>query len=246
MSSVVKEWFNERQRVHASILRDMLVEIFSKKPHGLVFKGGTALSFFYGTDRFSEDIDLYSESMDSYADIDDAIESFEKGYGYKVINDWENEIQEMSAFRRYFLTIGYGTYEDIDIQIDYSIGRCILGVEMMDLSNEYKASKIGVMKPEEILAEKVRTIYSRQKARDLYDLHYLCTTMKSRISRSLISAKFAESHALEGILYSFDTFKDKVEGLARYWNDLNGIVNNFDSLDFGIISTEVLEAFRNV
>ena len=173
METIIKNWFNERQKAHASILRDLLIEVFKRRTSNLVFKGGTAISFFYGGDRFSEDIDLASPSMENYTTIDDAIESFEKRYSYRIMNAWEDEIYKRPRFRRYQLVFKYGIYEDISASIDYSTDRCITDIEKRDLANDYYAAKINFMGLDEILAEKVRAIYTRQKGRDLYDLYYL-------------------------------------------------------------------------
>jgi predicted nucleotidyltransferase component of viral defense system len=246
MNDLMKTWFNDRQRAHVEILRDLLIEIFKRRPQNLVFKGGTAISFFHGGDRFSEDIDLSSSGRDDYATIDDALESFEDSYNYVITNSWEDEIYQKQGFRRYPLTFRYGVYDNINTSIDYSIGRCLLVPDMHDLSNGHSTAKISVMKEEEIIAEKVRAIYSRQKGRDLYDLYYLCVTRKVRISRSMIAEKLAEDSSLNGIKYSFVQFEKRVAALEQYWGDLRGIVNGFESLRFNDISDRVLNAFKNI
>jgi predicted nucleotidyltransferase component of viral defense system len=246
METIIKNWFNERQRAHASLLRDLLIEVFRRRTSDLVFKGGTAISFFYGSDRFSEDIDLASPSMENYTVIDDAIESFEKKYSYRIMNAWEDEIYKRPRFRQYRLVFKYGVYEDISASIDYSLDRCITDIEKRDLANDYYAAKITLMGSDEILAEKVRAIYTRQKGRDLYDLHYLSAIRKARISRSMIDAKMKDDPTLKGRKYSFNSFKQRIEGIKPYWGDLKGLVYNFDSINFDSISGAVLDIFRNI
>lgn len=246
MENIIKNWFSEKQKAHASILRDLLIEIFIRNPNGLVFKGGTAISFFYGGDRFSQDIDLSSPDMDCYAIIDDVLESLEKDYNYEIVNEWENEIYQQPRFRRYFLAFKYGLSDSINATLDYSIGNCILAPEKKDLANDYRATKIDVMQPEEILAEKILAIYSRQKGRDLYDLYHLSVSRRTRISKAVIAAKFKESVDLKGKKYSFGSFKDRVEALKPYWADLDGIVNNFSPESFDTIKGAVLDTFKTV
>lgn len=242
----MKSWFNEKQRFHAAILRDLIIEIFRTRPANLLFKGGTAISFFYGSDRFSQDLDFSSEGIDDYATIDDAIASFDNNYNYKITNNWEDEIYTKSRFRRYQLTFRYGVYEDVTVTIDYSTVKCALGAEKRDLANSYYASKINLMKAEEILAEKVRTIYARKKGRDIYDLHFLSVIKRTRISRSLISAKLEEYPELKGKRYSFRSFSQSIRNIKPYWNDLDGIVNNFSSINFDAFSSDILDIFRNI
>jgi predicted nucleotidyltransferase component of viral defense system len=242
----IKTWFTELQKAQATVLKDMLIEIFRRNPKSLIFKGGTALAFFYGADRFSEDVDLSSDSIENYAIIDDALESFEKTYRHRIINDWENEIEQASSkFRRYHLIFMHDA-EDIHTMIDYSIGKCILKPIQKDLANDYYASKISVMAPEEILAEKVRAIYSRQKGRDLYDLHHLSVTMHIRIRRDLIFDKFDEDPKLKQVKYSFLTLEKRIEDMKKSWKDLEGLVNGFDNIDFEMMKNEVLAVFRNI
>ena len=229
------------------VLRDLLIEIFRMGPENLIFKGGTALSFFYGSGRFSEDIDFSSTNIDDYAVIDSALESFGNRYNYKIVNDWENEIEQSSnKFRRYFLSIKGSFDHNIETRIDYSIGRCELGPVKEYLSNEYYALKVDVMRLEEILAEKVRTLYTRQKGRDLYDIHYLSVVKRVAVPKSLIFDKFKEDSTLKGTKYSFKSFEAKIENLRPLWNDLEGIVSNFKSLSFDTVKEGVLASFRNV
>lgn len=246
METIMKGWFSAKQRAHTAVLRDLLIQIYARKPADLAFRGGTALAFFYGSDRFSKDIDFSSPNIEGYTVIDDVLESFEKEYSYKILNAWEDNIYETRSFRRYILTFGYGQFQDINVTIDYSIGKCALGLENRELSNGYSASSVSVMKPEELLAEKVRALYSRQKARDLYDLHYLCAVLHTRISLGAIAGKLAEDPSLKGVKYSFTSFKERIEGLRPFWGELRELVANFEALDFNDISTAALSAFRNV
>jgi len=246
LDAIIKDWFTAAQRMQAVVLRDLLIEIFRRNPTGLVFKGGTALSFFYGSGRFSEDIDLSSGTNKDYTVIDDVLESFEKTYPYTIINDWEDEIEQATnRFRRYHLIFKHGA-EDVRTTIDYSIGKHILDPVRKDLSNDYCASKINVMAPEEILAEKVRAVYSREKGRDLYDLYFLSVTMRIRVIRSLIFDKFREDPALKDIKYSFRTFAKRTEGLRKSWKELEGLVDGFDRLNFDTIKAAVLAVFLNI
>ncbi len=211
----------------------------------MVFKGGTAISFFYGNNRFSEDLDFSSEDDEGYAIIDDALESFQKLHNYSMINNWEDEIEQSSSrFRRYHLEFGYGEYSTIRASIDYSIGACELGYEGREIGNGYRAAVVNVMKPEELVAEKVRAIYTRLKGRDLYDLYYLTVIMKTRISKGLILKKFEEDNSLKGSKYSMPSFKERIVELKPYWKDLKGILNDFDALSFDKVERDIFDAFR--
>ncbi len=247
MEPIIRTWFTDKQKMHASILRDLLVEIFRRRPKSLVFKGGTAISFFYGSDRFSEDIDFSMDCLEDYATIDGALESFEDTYGYIIVNDWESEISQVSGlFRRYYLTFRYTGSETIDAEIDCSTDTCRLEPLKKELNNYYYPAVADTMDPEEILAEKVAALYTRRKARDLYDIYYLTAVMDVRINMNLISDKLREGPEPSRRAYSFNAFKERVEGLSGYWKELDGILNNFATLGFDKVSKGVLDRFRNV
>jgi len=243
MSIFSSTWLDEKQKAQLGILRDLLISIFRQENKETVFKGGTALSFFYGSDRFSEDLDFSVQSENTYLSIDNAIEDLEKRANYEILNDWEGEIERSGMFRRYLLRFRYGLYDTINIHIDCSMEKTLLDPDINELANDYYVAKIKVMKREEILAEKVRAIYTRHKGRDLYDLYILAVILKSKISVGLIHEKF-KSYKIEE-RYSFDSFEKKVEELRHYWADLKSLVGNFESLDFDKIKGEVLDAFRN-
>ena len=81
------------------------------------------------------------------------------------------------------------------------------------------------MQKEEILAEKIRTIYARQKARDLYDL-YKIVKQNTRFNKSLTQKK------LDYYNISFDsiTFLKRCERLKPLWNqELQSLMENVPS-----------------
>jgi len=236
-------WLGEKQKAQLSILRDLLINIF-KRNNGIVFKGGTAAAFFYGSERFSEDLDFSVDSEEAYLRIDGAIEDISAKGKYEIVNDWESEIESNGKLRRYLLRFKYGVEESINIHIDCSIEEVVLEPEQVVLSNGYDVAKILVMKKEEMLAEKVRAIYTRHKGRDLYDLYFLAVVLKTVISIGLIHDKFKRYGVAER--FSSKSFNRRIEELRPYWNDLRGLVNNFEALDFDSVKNGVVEAFKNI
>ncbi|MGC8572335.1 MAG: nucleotidyl transferase AbiEii/AbiGii toxin family protein [Candidatus Micrarchaeia archaeon] len=244
MDILTSVWLDEKQRMQLNILQDILIEIFKSNGNEIVFKGGTAISFFYNGDRFSEDLDFSVKSENAYLNIDNAIENLEKTTKHEIINDWESEIESSKKFRRYFLKFGFGASDIINIHIDCSIENVILEPEIRELANKYYAAKIKVMRSEEILAEKVRAIYTRQKGRDLYDLYFLAVLLKSKVSINLIYEKFKSYGVKEK--YSFYSFEKKIEELRPYWNDLKNLINNFERFNFDEVKADVLNIFKNI
>jgi len=70
------------------------------------------------------------------------------------------------------------------------------------------------MKKEEILAEKVRAIYTRHKGSDLYDLYFLTIILRTQASISLIHEKF-KNYSIAA-KFSSKLFAAKVEELRPY------------------------------
>lgn len=99
---------------------------------------------------------------------------------------------------------------------------------------------VVVMDLEEILAEKVRAIVKRVRARDLYDLWFLIK-MGVEIDLSLIDKK------LEFYKMEFDTrkFVENIESLESVWvQELEPvIIGKLQS--FNIVKRDVLEKFTS-
>jgi len=86
-----------------------------------------------------------------------------------------------------------------------------------------------VMDEREMLSEKIRTIYTRNKARDLYDLYRL-------LSRNVKIDMDLVNHKLEryGISYFEKDFIEKCVSLKTYWEmelgSLMELVPSFDAV----------------
>lgn len=159
----------------------------------LVFKGGTYLWFFHGLPRFSEDLDFTSLSS-----INSGIsEKVSKGLSLLgVANEARVESNDKSSFS--FKIMAHGPL--------YSSqnSRCVVYVEIsrrekalgetlpvkLDLPEYQLPVRILMgMSLEEVAAEKVRAIMSRNKARDAYDLYYLIKEKGVKLNKALADRK---------------------------------------------------------
>lgn len=145
-----------------------------------VFKGGTALRFLFGLDRFSEDLDFNIQSP----------ETFENQLG-KVLSDMKkiginNSLLKKEIFEGAFTCeIGFsGPLFTGNIQtrnkfrIDAGIRAGTLETPKWQLiESEYPETKhrfpVKMMSPQEILSEKIIALSERHKGRDLYDVWFL-------------------------------------------------------------------------
>jgi len=146
-----------------------------------VFKGGTALMFRYGLNRFSEDLDFT---------------------GARETDNPDHILGEIRQDLRYLgIETNLKVVTDNDISLSFRIGaegplfqreieRCYVRIDMsrreavilepgtffMNLQYpDVLPFQVTIMDRREIMAEKIRAIMTRDKARDVYDLWYLMT-----------------------------------------------------------------------
>ncbi len=144
----------------------------------LVFKGGTALSKCYGLPRFSEDLDFNAKEKINELLLVNALKRFQieheiekdeykDGLKYTIHVNGPLFIGAKNSRCRIILDLSLREKTLLEPEIK-TIGRFLEEVPLFD---------ILVMQKEEIFAEKIRAIMTRNKARDLYDLWFL---MKER------------------------------------------------------------------
>lgn len=153
----------------------------AKKSGGLVFMGGTALRVFYGSSRFSEDIDFDSKDISS----DDL-----QGIAMTAVNEFKLEAVECdvtftrgSAFSAKFRftdalqkwELTRHNDEVLTLKFDASPQRYSYTPEVKVLNRLDVIVPVPVASAELILAQKLYAILNRRRimGRDLYDASYL-------------------------------------------------------------------------
>ncbi len=164
-------------QVEKSFFQDLILFIlYRQHSRDLVFKGGTALSKCFGMDRFSEDLDFTTQGKAEAIKktIEDGLKHFSVAYelsSTKGKDSWKYKILVQGPLynntRQSFSSIG------IDLSTREKIILEPIIVKYRPLSNLIPMSEIVVMDKKEIFAEKIRAIFSRDQARDLYDISYL-------------------------------------------------------------------------
>lgn len=156
-----------------------LLSISRNTKNELVFKGGTCLYKFYNLSRFSEDLDFSAvKEIDVDKLIQKVILDFEK-FGIKA-----NMHKKKEPYNSILITLRIEgplfngksmSYANIGIDINKKSE-----VMMVPDINTYtpiyqEVPQINVlcMALEEIFSEKIRALMSRERARDLFDLHFL-------------------------------------------------------------------------
>ncbi len=190
----------------------------------LIFKGGTALTKCYGFDRFSQDLDftviiekdfqkIISKGLKRYyLDFETKIKTFKDSINliYKIkgplYNGQPNSLCKTS--------LDFSTPEKV--LIPPLIKRIGLYVE------EIPSFDIIVMAEQEILAEKIRALITRNKARDLYDVYFLIKK-GVKMDFNLINHKLS----YYSIKFSSHSFKKALKLKEKIWsNELKYLTKN--------------------
>ncbi len=159
------------------------------------FKGGTALMFTHGLNRFSEDLD-FTQGKDQPMDaLIKAIREDLTLYGIPAKIEKLEEKERGISFRigaegPLFTKEIERCYVRVEISRRETV---VLPPEMKTITPLYPdilPFTLSIMAPQEILAEKVRALFMRNKARDLYDAWFLI--MKGIVTdMKMINAKLA-------------------------------------------------------
>ncbi|PSG98655.1 MAG: hypothetical protein BRC29_00835 [Nanohaloarchaea archaeon SW_7_43_1] len=154
-----------------------LTELYSKTEK-LVFKGGTYLKHAYGLDRFSEDLDFTAVEENVEKDVRSAKDALED-YGIAAEIDKVNENSISFSCRLRFEGPLYKGKEQSRGSVEIDISKredVLLEPEWKRLFFEYPETRVVNalgLKKKELLAEKLRALSTREKARDLYDCWFL-------------------------------------------------------------------------
>ena len=208
---------------HESTIKTFLDLIFSQYGNHFILKGGTALRYCYGLNRFSEDIDLDS------IDTEIAIE--------KTLQDYCAENKYSFRFRKNSNTvkrciIHYNNLDSGDdlLKIEISFRRGFITKEAYTYING-----VYVYTLDELCALKLAAYSDRAKIRDLYDLCFLgncCFDSLSNATKRNMQNVMAErglDFADSLLVQSEDNLIDK-DALAVSVLDLYGKLNLIDDV----------------
>jgi hypothetical protein len=201
----------------------------------LVFKGGTALNKCFGSDRFSEDLDFTTKKKDFETIIKKGLNAF--------LIDFELSRKNYKNSFNIILRIKGPLFQNIrqslcKIKLDFSIREEII-LKEIDKKIGYEMDNIPVfnvvcMNLEEIFAEKIRAIYTRNKARDVYDLNFLINK-KVKFNEHLINMKLDYYN----IIFDLEDFKEEILKKEKIWKrEMNSLVANLE--DFKEIYNNII------
>jgi len=235
----LKPYQQEKHYVQTLALRF----IYGETATELVFKGGTALWFFHGLNRFSNDLDF---TLVGKVDFERLMERLRRDF--ELLN----------------FPLTMKKVKDDEISFSFRIGvegplftreieRCFVGFEISKRERVIETPQtieadppypdvlpftVPAMRLEEICAEKVRAILTRNYARDLYDLWFLLGKKRVGVRRDLVDEKLS----YYGKKFAMEEFEGKLEERRGYWkSELKPLI--FGTLpDFQTVKREVLAA----
>jgi predicted nucleotidyltransferase component of viral defense system len=199
-------------------IQHLLLFSLYRMSQSLVFKGGTALRIVYNGNRYSEDLDFnglakIGSIKELWLSILQDLHDF--GVNAEIRYEWQSEVG-------YSFDVSYQgpLYDGRDrtkgkVRVDISTRQ-----EKVDTQRELITSEYDDIRPfvatvislEHLLAEKVRALFMRSKARDIYDI-WLLTRRGVQMDRELVRKKLA----LYDVSLSSANLEDALEKAKADW-----------------------------
>jgi predicted nucleotidyltransferase component of viral defense system len=196
----------------------LLLFLLYSKNQLLVFKGGTALRIVYKGNRYSEDLDFNGPAnVASIKELWQVVLRDLRDFGVnaELRYEWQSEVGHS-----FDVSYQGPLYDGRDrtkgkVRIDISTRQ-----EKVDTQRELVTPEYDDIRPfvatvvslEHLLAEKVRALLMRSKARDVYDI-WLLISQGVRLDRELLRKKLT----LYDVLLSKDNVDDALEKAKRDW-----------------------------
>lgn len=215
-------------------LLELLLYFLSDYRRSLVFKGGTALYKFYNLNRFSEDLDfdVIGKRFDTDKMIKKIIRSLEvTGMQRTILEKTEhgNETNIRFAIRGPLYDGSKNSMSRVTINISKR-ERPISPLEKLLVTTypEIPSFELSLLDIEEIAAEKIRCILTREKPRDIYDLWFL-SKKGIILDVSLINKKLK----IYKLTFNKKKFIERVNEKQKMWKlDLQDlIIGNLPEFD---------------
>lgn len=196
---------------------------FLRNIKGLHFKGGTALNkLFLEHQRLSEDLDFTSTKPISEIkkEIVDTIKE-QPNFFYKVA--FEKQTPSYSRIKAYYES---NQSPDSFVLIDINTKASVLlkpeNNKVHHFYDEVPAFSIITLNKNELVAEKIRTLFQRKKARDYYDAYFIITK-KFFIDKKLLKRKLKEV----GKEYKPETIFKNANKVYSFWeSEISSLTHN--------------------
>ena len=197
--------------------KDYLLKLFLyfyyKHFKDALFKGGTCLKYMHNLDRFSEDLDFNIKRPALFQEqVRESMKQFEKiGIDYFFIKEelFEDSYTCEIGFHGPLYAGNSQTQNKFRIDAGYRTGT-FKKAEWRLIKSEYPETEehflIFIMNEEEIFIEKILTLFSRKKGRDLFDVWHLMNK-EIKFDKKLLTKK----SKIEKIEINFNNLISKKE-----------------------------------
>jgi predicted nucleotidyltransferase component of viral defense system len=215
--------------VEKDYLQDIILfQIYEKSADHFVFKGGTALSKFYSSDRFSEDLDFTTRALpDPLAYFKDVMARSLRDIEYKTAYKEEPKTNKFGTINTTIIMQGprynskASTLQHITLELNTRASLLYDPIPIPRAPNYPDARNYValVMDKNEILAEKIRAIMGpkrRHKERDLYDMYFLLSK-SAIIERKIVVKKLKEA----GMELSMEKLNGEIAKIGNNWKELD-------------------------
>ncbi len=233
-------------------LQELLLSgLCSGKGGRLVFRGGTAISKFYGSGRFSEDLDFVLTNPDGSAEA--RIEAAIKALGMRYSTDYRKKAYRNMV--RYDLKVKGPIYglagneqakQTVKVDVN-TYERPLMEPDTLHRIPVYEdlgPYSAAVAAKEELLADKVKSIMERTRpmARDLYDAWLLARKYGLRQDSKLIRRKMLEYGKHSDERFSMAVLKGKIREIGAVWGiELSRLMKTVP--DYSTVRKEFLGSF---
>ncbi len=213
----IKPWQQEKQYIQNAIL-------VSIAEYPLVFKGGTYLWFFHQLPRFSEDLDFTATQKLPEKIMENTLRTLDHFQIESIGKIMEGPVQGISFRIAAKGPLYKGKQSTAYVYVEISLRENIL-LETIPLSlkNEnygFQTKIVNGMALEEVAAEKVRAIMTRDKPRDVFDLAFLIREKKIPFNEKLINQKMKYYHET----FHPERFMQKAEEKKKGWKREMGYI----------------------
>ncbi len=224
------------------IMLFILGQVMGKK---LIFKGGTALYKLQSLNRFSEDLDFTLNSSKIKIErltqtLLQKLKDVEINGKVKEVDDYQTQKNIKLELKGPLFNGDVKTLSLITLNISLK-EKPVFEPEQRILFSQYPdipSFSVFVMPLPEMLAEKVRAIFSRNKARDVYDLWFL-VQKGGKADIHLINKKLR----LYKEQFEQDKFMEKIDEKRNSWEmDLGGLILG-NLPEFNQVRKDLLKAF---
>ena len=195
-----------------------LLNLYREFGNKLVFKGGTCLYKMHQLNRFSEDLDFTAKKGFRPKEFFHRLPYFFDLLNIRARAKVEQFERSMNVYLDIFGPFYDGRKESAtSLVLNISLReRVLLPIQAQlyaPIYREVRSFDIFPMDEKEILAEKVRAVYERGKARDVYDIWYLLKAKGLSLNIELINKKLSHS----GTRFDKNLFLEKIKEKKAGW-----------------------------